>query len=231
MKQEFKDYQVDLEGYPKRMMCWDSDETGAREVLVLCKKTSYSIFPYLTILESGNDMMFMHAKELPAIPEFVECVETSNSDFSINMIYQTIDNKPLIGDFSIIDNDEDERRVELSGNLWKFKPSTKEAYEAQEKKRKEEELLAEAKRIGYLKGVKIKFGGYTGIIDGDLYWADGSQCVSVFCKNTNRSNQFFPLNYNGIWAEIIEEPKSILTLDGVEYSEDTLRSMIQKATS
>lgn len=75
-----------------------------------------------------------------------------------------------------------------------------------------EALKKEAVKRGYVKGAKIKCPiyiseNYTGIVNGDFYWAEGSDCLTVSCKETNRPNPNFPLFWKGVWAEIIEQPK------------------------
>lgn len=57
------------------------------------------------------------------IPEYVECVRSGTEDFIFGKIYnwpEPVDNKGRKRDIDILD-----------GSLWGFKPSTKEAYEAQ----------------------------------------------------------------------------------------------------
>ena len=89
-------------------------------------------------------------------------------------------------------------------------------------------LIEEAEKRGYKEGVKVKclseVGG-TGIlknrineydIEKDKLWHYSSDGATLIYKQ-------------GKWAEIIEE-KPVITFDGVEYSETTLRSIIKKAT-
>ena len=64
------------------------------------------------------------------IPEYVECTATSTNAFTKNKIYK-IENFNNNQNFNIIDNDNDLRDVIMNGGLWSFKPSTKEAYDAQ----------------------------------------------------------------------------------------------------
>ena len=59
------------------------------------------------------------------LPEYVECISSETNDFTIGKIY----NFP-----NPIDNDGDKIPIDiLNGSLWKFKPSTKEAFDAQNK--------------------------------------------------------------------------------------------------
>ena len=93
----------------------------------------------------------------------------------------------------------------------------------------ESHLIEEAKKRGYNQGVKVK-----NMTKDDNFSVD---CI-------NNGFKSFPIEYNprndelsanmaiykqGKWAEIIEE-KPVITFDGVEYSETTLRSIIKKAT-
>ena len=92
----------------------------------------------------------------------------------------------------------------------------------------ESHLIEEAEKRGYKEGVKVKclseVGG-TGIlknrineydIERDKLWHYISDGAILIYKQ-------------GKWAEIIKE-KPVITFDGVEYSETTLRSIIKKAT-
>lgn len=70
-----------------------------------------------------------------------------------------------------------------------------------------EMLLVAAKRE-FKKGDTITYQGHTGKIVGEIYWASGSDCVSVLTDNDTRGNKNFPLLdvESGTWAEIIETP-------------------------
>lgn len=61
----------------------------------------------------------------------------------------------------------------------------------------------------YKKGDMIKcpvyeHNNYIGIVNGDIYWADGSKVPAVSCVKTNRPNENFSLFYEGKWATVIQ---------------------------
>jgi len=65
------------------------------------------------------------------IPEYVECIRSSTNGFTENKIYKIEKNWNDNINFQLIDNDSSNRNVIMNGGLWSFKPSTKEAYDAQ----------------------------------------------------------------------------------------------------
>ena len=64
------------------------------------------------------------------IPEYVECIASVTDSFTENKIYK-IENFDNNRNFNILDNDNVLRKIIMIGGLWSFKPSTKEAYDAQ----------------------------------------------------------------------------------------------------
>jgi hypothetical protein len=86
-----------------------------------------------------------------------------------------------------------------------------------------EHLIKEAEKRGYKEGVRIQSISFPG----DIYQL--TSC-SLSCCNETVSCGGVVICRDGKWAEIIKE-ETILTLDGVDYSKSTLRSMIKKATS
>mgnify|MGYP003644591664 CR=1 FL=1 len=97
--------------------------------------------------------------------------------------------------------------------------------ESEHKTIKEPALMAEAKKREYKEGVKIKspLGGI-GRITGDIYWANGSKCISVPTDNSvTTGNRYFPLMLDGKWATIIEEPK--VFIGGYEMKQEHQKVM------
>jgi len=66
-----------------------------------------------------------------------------------------------------------------------------------------EALKNEAIKKGYKKGVTIKYDGHLGEIKGDIYYAEGVNCLAVETYENTRNNEFFPLLEKGVWTEII----------------------------
>ena len=64
------------------------------------------------------------------IPEYVECIQTSTDRFTKNKIYK-VEDKGYVKTFVLLDDKNVNTIVPMIGNLWSFKPSTKEAYDAQ----------------------------------------------------------------------------------------------------
>lgn len=97
---------------------------------------------------------------------------------------------------------------QANGKIWRTNGKIKEAEES----KVFDALKNEAVKRGFVNGAKITCpiyvsDNYTGIVNGDIYWADGSDCLSVSCKDTNRPNPNFPLFWKGQWSKIIEQPK------------------------
>lgn len=70
-----------------------------------------------------------------------------------------------------------------------------------------EALKDEAVKRGFVSGTWISWEKEgKGQIKGDIYWAEGSECIAARCcpKTTERGNENFPIFKDGIWAEIIE---------------------------
>ena len=65
------------------------------------------------------------------IPEYVECIRSSVNGFTENKIYKIEKNWNDSINFQLIDDNSSNRTVIMIGSLWQFKPSTKEAYDAQ----------------------------------------------------------------------------------------------------
>ena len=87
-------------------------------------------------------------------------------------------------------------------------------------------LVKEAEKRGFKEGIKWK----NPLFDWDC--VDTNIAGRDFKYDRNNDQLYFGGNtvyYNGKWAEIIKE-EPICTIDGVEYSESTLRSIIKKAT-
>ena len=84
------------------------------------------------------------------VPEYVECVETLRVGFTRGKIYTWPNPTYDDGDTACV-------KI-LNGHYWKFKPSTKEAYDKQQEKLKMEELLSEAKptEIKPAKGMHVR---------------------------------------------------------------------------
>jgi hypothetical protein len=64
------------------------------------------------------------------VPEYVECIGTCTDRFTENKIYK-VEEKYSTRTFILLDNLNVKTSVPLIGGLWQFKPSTKEAYDAQ----------------------------------------------------------------------------------------------------
>lgn len=63
MRKFEEEYNVNLKGYPKEMMCWDEDESSATKRLVICKDLDDDdYYPYKTITNK-----FTNAKDI--VPE------------------------------------------------------------------------------------------------------------------------------------------------------------------
>ena len=64
------------------------------------------------------------------IPEYVECIKTSIDRFTKNKIYK-VEDKDYVKTFVLLDDKNVNTTLPMIGSLWSFKPSTKEAYDAQ----------------------------------------------------------------------------------------------------
>ena len=64
------------------------------------------------------------------IPEYVECIQTSIDRFTKNKIYK-VEDKSYVKTFVLLDDRNINTILPMIGSLWSFKPSTKEAYDAQ----------------------------------------------------------------------------------------------------
>ncbi len=66
------------------------------------------------------------------IPEYVECIHTYNNRFNLNQIYKVLyysnEDQPRI---TIEKTSRQYKHLPFDGSSWKFKPSTKKAYDAQ----------------------------------------------------------------------------------------------------
>ena len=82
-----------------------------------------------TCIEQDKFITFEEAMKT-FIPEYIECIASVTDSFTENKIYK-IENFDNNRNFNILDNDNDLRRLLMTGGLWSFKPSTKEAYDAQ----------------------------------------------------------------------------------------------------
>jgi hypothetical protein len=176
---------------------WEGDDNG----LSAHKKYHYADEEELTAIEKSK-----------ALTEYYEYTDQSKGDFTKGKIYKCIDPSNLKNSFNFID-DRGTPNGWGSSNYTLFKPSTKEAYDAQNKSKElsKAELLKIAKEkypVGTkIKGIIndngiIKFNSKVETVKGDWYWAEGSDCPS--CKT---NDGYAALYGKGIWAEIIEQPK------------------------
>ena len=124
------------------------------------------------------------------VPEYVECIKSLSNEFTRGKLYTWP--YPLY-------NDGNESTLDiLDGGLWKFKPSTKEAYDKQQEKLKMEELLSEAKRR-YPIGTKFKCLVSNSIIH-------EVKDLSLFIINMGHIFYEHQMICDGIrWTEIIKE--------------------------
>ena len=82
-----------------------------------------------TCIEQDTFITFEEAMKT-FIPEYVECIKTSTDRFTKNKIYK-VEDKGYDKTFVLLDNTNVNIIIPMIGNLWSFKPSTKEAYDAQ----------------------------------------------------------------------------------------------------
>lgn len=84
------------------------------------------------------------------VPEYVECVESTSHHYKEGKIYTWPD--------TITEEGKSNKPGILEGCVWKFKPSTKEAYDKQQEKLMMEELLSKAKptEIKPAKGMHVR---------------------------------------------------------------------------
>lgn len=130
------------------------------------------------------DVTILQNKE-ESIPEYVECIKSSSGGFTVGKIY----NWPYP-----INDQGDRRAIPIQGTLFSFKPSTKEAYEAQFVSK---ELTKED------------------LVEGEIYIYDGSQ-IAIYPEGPSFSirEKFYVSNPKWTWSFSIthatEEQKALL---------------------
>lgn len=117
----------------QKLLCRDKDmyyfidETNKIDnSSILPEGYTFQLDTYLSVMQNQENK----------VPEYVECIKSGTPDFVLGKIY----NWP-----EPIDNEGRKRGIDtLDGMLWAFKPSTKEAYDAQNapKRLKKEDLVA-----------------------------------------------------------------------------------------
>lgn len=128
------------------------------------------------------------------IPEYIECIKSEDNSFTVGKIYtwpNPANDKGTILQITTLD-----------GLLWKFKPSTKQSYDAQEAYFRAAEYTPQ---VGdYV--VMEKAGGWG-------YSPDNNGCVAIVSrvgKNKVDRNEVF-----SIWGKVINPNKGV----GVEFSD------------
>ena len=146
-------------------------------------------FPEGYIFQLHTYLNVMKNKE-KEIPEYVECTKSKNVAFTVGKIYSWP---------GLLDNNGVARSITgLEGMLWEFKPSTKEAYDAQNTYLKAAEYVPQ---VGdYV--VMEKAGGWG-------YSPDNNGCVAIVNrvgKNRVDRDEVFT-----IWGEVInpKDPRSV----------------------
>lgn len=128
------------------------------------------------------------------VPEYVECISSTESHYyKVGKVYTWPD--------TITEQGKHNKPNVLKGSIWKFKPSTKEAYDKQQENLKMEELLSEAK-LKFPIGTKFKCYVSRSVVH-------EVKDLSLFVINSGHIFYEHQMVYNGtIWAEIVkEEPK------------------------
>lgn len=149
-------------------------------------------------------------QETTTIPEYVECIKSEGSSFKKNIIYKIknfVDNN---FDIKYENQDEWYLNCPMKGDLFEFKPSTKEAYENQQLMNKhnleERNLIGRyVKRISYdnYSSYKIvKIGEYDKIDreDGEWYYLSSFGCIEK--KFIFSEFELMPIGFN---PEVQEE--------------------------
>lgn len=120
------------------------------------------------VLKESIEEPKVESKEV--IPEYVECIESADESFIAGKIYKCEENSTAEEPCLIKENGYISS-LPWDGNLWKFKPSTKEAFDAQNQSKSIEKwsvgsyvvfLEGEIQNNGYKKGEvqRITFHGY-----------------------------------------------------------------------
>lgn len=164
-----------------------------------------------------------HPDKIDTIPEYVECIVSKRTTmFTVGKIY----NFP-----NPVDNGGEKRGVTLKGNIWEFKPSTKEAYDAQENS-----------KIKDMEKSEFKKGEYIVLIDTphiiEPYPKNyifkqretNNYLVSVLDSEGSKINGWFPIRYSSkYWRYATPEEITEYERLGKPYDVTTLnKSNIKK---
>jgi hypothetical protein len=173
------------------------------------------------------DLWFEPIYKEEVIPKYVECIKSLGASYTLGRIYIVNTSGLVLCDIKIPGT----KYNSTEGHHSKFKPSTKEAYDAQNQPTSEK-LLAEAKRrypIGtHFKTVTTNQEVICSSIP--KFWDSSNDIVVQY------NNNYLPayVYHNGKWAEIINFAKTevkteqIFTKEQEDYIKNLINNEIKK---
>lgn len=187
------------------------------------KTFNYSLNELTDLSEIQPYLPDGHVDKINTIPEYVECIVSKHTTmFTVGKIY----NFP-----NPVDNEGEKREVTLKGSIWEFKPSTKEAYDAQENSKIKDMEKSEFKKGEYIVLIDtphIKEPYPKNYIfkqrDTNYY------LVSVLDSEGSKTNGWFPIRYSSkYWRYATPEEITEYERLGKPYDVTTLnKSNIKK---
>ena len=190
------------------------------------KTFNYSLNELTDLSEIQPYLPEGHPDKINTIPEYVECIVSKHTTmFTVGKIY----NFP-----NPVDNEGEKREVTLKGSIWEFKPSTKEAYDAQENS-----------KIKDMEKSEFKKGEYIVLIDTPLILDSypknyifkqretNNYFVSVLDNNGSKTNGWSSIEYlSKYWRYATPEEITEYERLGKPYDVTTLnKSNIKELTS
>lgn len=133
--------------------------------------------------------------------------KTELTEFEVGEWYKSLNHQHIMVFFSTDENDNYGFNIDGIFSNRFAPPKNILAWRLATKEEVEQAIRNEAVRKGFKKGATIKWQGRTRKIIDEMYWATGTDCLAAQTDSKDCLNEYFPIMLNGVWAEIIEEPK------------------------